>query len=303
LIFHDTPMDNRYYTKPPEFGAANFVMDFQMDIIDANHENIVIQKGPNLDHLTKTDKKQIAEIIMEIWSETAHQKRLCIHPMTIRKLLCVFCSCFTVLLVGVIAVGESNIYFVQSLSDRMKMIIAIALGVVSVIVLLLILCGMVFVMKRRAKIRDKWRGEFVQRLCAELVYFEQQHPQLTFSVIYPIPIWSRHVAARHPAATPPLQRGMAVDDGRRLVSAIWCYLRVSEGPIVTSDREPIYASTQWNGRKESESSRITGVNSTFSLNVEDQNVTDKNKKLSKKGNVQTGKFPVIAKKMGYKQLT
>ena len=176
-------------------------------------------------------------------------------------------------------------------------------------------------------IDDEWRDEFVQRLCGELVYFEQQHPDLVFSVIYPMRIWSRRTAT-----SPAIHRGSDCNEAQQtlhqteplrpsstsndFVSAIWCHLRVSEGSIVTSEREPIYDSTQWNMRRESESlSRITGITSTFSLQIEDHRQlngqskgggtkqNENGKALSKKGNVQTGRFPVIAKKMGYKQLT
>ena len=299
---------SRQYTKPPDFGAANFVMDFQMDIIDIDDVNILIKKGPNLNKLTKIEKEEIASVIMEIWTETAHQNRQCVPVRTLRKLLCLICCCFIVDLAALIAVIESNLHFIRNEENQeIRKILVIALGVCLVIILLIISCGMLLIIKRRTSKSDKWRNDFVRRLCGELIHFGEQRPDLIFSVIYPIPIWSRHSVT-----SPAIHRDEVIDhethrnSGNEFVSAIWCHLRVTEGAIVTAETEPIYDSTQWNMRKESGSlSRITGITSTLSLEIADYrslkgNVDDN--KLSKKGNVQTGKFP-IAKRMGYKQLT
>ena len=140
-------MHGRHYTKAPDFGAANFVMDFQMDTVEMDNANILIQKGPNLDKLTKHEKEHIASVIMDIWTETALRNRHCVDPNTIRKALCFGCCCFMVILVAMVAVLESNLYLIRS--ERMKQIVAIALGLCSVIILSLIFCGMLFVMKQR----------------------------------------------------------------------------------------------------------------------------------------------------------
>ena len=103
--------------------------------------------------------------------------------------------------------------------------------------------------------------------------------------------------------------------GDEYIKEIWCYLRVSEGPIITPDNEPIYESTHKNMRKNSEYSHITGITSAFSLQIEDdivvQNNTKKNssngwnnnnKKHVQQHSKFKTKFPVLAKAR-YSQLT
>ena len=208
--------------------------------------------------------------------------------------------------------------------------------------------------------REKWRDRFVKYLCQYIVELKQHYPNLTFSIIYPMHIHSRRVKTS-PAINNyndyemnrKLKENNKNDNnknrnnyngngnnngqqeneiirGNEYISAIWCYLRVSEGSIVTPDNEPIYESTNISMRKDSDYSRITGITSAFSLNIEDdgkslvsyntkKNSTTngigingqngkngknkKNNKLSKQGSVNHGGFPVLAKKMGYKQLT
>eukprot|EP01083_Nonionella_stella_P226823 805183_1 len=218
-----------------------------------------------------------------------------------------------------IGVLESNLPFFKT--DKIKQIIAIALGLVSVIVLAIILFGMLFVMQQRLAVKERWRHRFVTILCSYLIDLKQQYPNLTFSIIYPMNIYSRRVKtspAIHNNNNNKNEKMSLYNNenmysaprGDEYISEIWCYLRVSEGSIVTPDCEPIHQSTHVNMRKDSDFSRITGLTGQFSLQIEDDysniNTNGKNKnnkkKPSKKGNVQTGKFPVLAKKMGYKQL-
>merc|ERR550539_532775 len=104
-----------------------------MDLIDMNNENILIQKRPNLDKLSKHDKEHIAGIIMEIWAGSLHAHQYCLNAQSMRKLICFSCCCFMVILVAMIAVLESNIYIVRTTSQRTKLIIAICLGLCSII--------------------------------------------------------------------------------------------------------------------------------------------------------------------------
>ena len=168
---------------------------------------------------------------------------------------------------------------------------------------------------------DKWRSCFLKYLCSYIVTLKQRHSNLTFSIIYPMHIYSRRIK-QSPAINKKNERmrlyGNGNDNyvlrGDEYVSNIWCYLRVSEGSIVTPDIEPIYESTHVNMRKDSEFSRITGISQGFSLQIEDQCVSNsmnhtygnhsldahnnkKKQKPSKKGNVQTGKFPLLSKKL------
>eukprot|EP01084_Bolivina_argentea_P187708 323280_1 len=304
-----------HFYKPEDFGAANFVMDFQMDILDMNNPNILIKKGPNLDKLDKHDKNYIASTLMELWSETNHTNTLCFEPHTIKKCLCFGCCIYFILLVCMIAVLESNIPLFPS--NKMKQIVAISLGFISIVVLAIILFGMLLVMQRRSAAREKWRARFVNILCSYLIELKQQYSNLTFSIIYPMCIYSQRIKTHAIHSTSyhekvKLYRDSTVQHellrGDEYISAIWCYLRVSEGSIVTSDTEPIYQSTQHHIRrdsKDSEYSKVTSVTSAYSLQIEDD---DRMSNIiieppSKKGSVQTGKFPIRSKNGKFKYKT
>ena len=95
--------------------------------------------------------------------------------------------------------------------------------------------------------------------------------------------------------------------GDEYLSSIWCYLRVSEGSIVTPDNEPIYESSNPAMRKDSEFSRVTGITSAYSLQIEDDIIANNNNKknsqhVQDKNNKFATRFPVIAKAR-YSQLT
>ena len=137
------------FEKSSDFGAANFVMDFQMDLIDINNPNILIKKGPNLDQLDKHDKNNIASSIMELWeaSTNSNNNHILSNTNLIKKFLCFGCCVYIILLIGMIGILESNLPWFHN--DRTKHIIAISLGLLSVIILAIILFGMLFVMKQR----------------------------------------------------------------------------------------------------------------------------------------------------------
>lgn len=186
-------------------------------------------------------------------------------------------------------------------------------------------------------VREKWRDRFVKYLCIYITQLKQHYPNLTFSIIYPMSIYSHRIKTSPAISNSYNERQRLTDNrnndkdlqnGNIYISEIWCYLRVSEGPIVTPDNEPIYESTHVSMRKDSDYSRITGITSAFSLNIEDDSKSivamntmknansstnginnngkkngKNNKKLSKQGSVNHGGFPILAKKLGYKQLT
>jgi len=270
---------------------------------------------------------------MELWQESmsSNTNNRFSNTNIIKKFLCFGCCIYIILLIAMIAILESDLPWFKD--EKIKQIIAIALGLLSVIILAIILFGMLFVMQKRMAVREKWRDRFVNYLCAYITELKQHYPNLTFSVIYPMNIYSRRVKTS-PAITNEKRRlndncnnnNMEIKDGNVYISAIWCYLRVSEGSIITSDNEPIYESTNISMRKDSDYSRVTGITSAFSLNIEDDSKSivamntmknasstngmngkngknNNNKKLSKQGSVNHGGFPVLAKKMGYKQLT
>ena len=137
------------FAKSEDFGAANFVMDFQMDLIDIDNPNILIKKGPNLELLDKHDKNDIASSIMEIWQESMNSNANNRYSNTniIKKFLCFGCCIYIILLIGMIAVLESDLQWFQN--DKIKQIIAISLGLLSVIILAIILFGMLYVMQKR----------------------------------------------------------------------------------------------------------------------------------------------------------
>jgi len=317
------------FEKPADFGAANFVMDFQMDIIDINEPNILIKKGPNLDKMDKQDKNYISSAIMELWTdinESTENKRMCCsNTHTAKKFICFGCCIYIILLIALVAILESHLPIFPS--TETKQIVAIVLGGTSVVILALILFTVLCVMQQRASIKEKWRDRFVHYLCVYINDLKQQYPNLTFSIIYPILVYS-HRTKTSPAINHhktsylnDLNHSHADNEirGDEYVSAIWCYLRVSEGSIITTDSEPVLESTHENMRRDTDTySRITGVTLAYSLNIEDESRSmidmrnkkkssfakqNKKKKLSQKGSVQTGRFPVLAKKMGYKQLT
>lgn len=137
------------FQKSSDFGAANFVMDFQMDLIDINNPNILIKKGPNLELLDKDDKNNIASSIMELWQDSmnSNANRRYSNTNIIKKFLCFGCCIYIILLIAMIAILESDLPWFKD--EKIKQIIAIALGLLSVIILAIILFGMLFVMQKR----------------------------------------------------------------------------------------------------------------------------------------------------------
>eukprot|EP00486_Rosalina_sp_Unknown_P009818 CAMPEP_0201596722 /NCGR_PEP_ID=MMETSP0190_2-20130828/193352_1 /ASSEMBLY_ACC=CAM_ASM_000263 /TAXON_ID=37353 /ORGANISM="Rosalina sp." /LENGTH=142 /DNA_ID=CAMNT_0048057247 /DNA_START=444 /DNA_END=872 /DNA_ORIENTATION=+ len=59
------------------------------------------------------------------------------------------------------------------------------------------------------------------------------YPAFTFTVIYPVEVWRR---------SGKVEVWRRSGKNRRLV-AIWCYVRVTQGPCSTGHNEPIYATT------------------------------------------------------------
>ena len=141
-------MAHLQFQKSEDFGAANFVMDFQMDIIDLHNPNILIKKGPNLDLLDKHDKNDIASTIMELWSIADNSNNSCLKPNSIKKYLCCGCCLYILILLAMVGILESNFPFFD-MPDRIRRIIAIALGSLSITILIIILFGLLFLMQQR----------------------------------------------------------------------------------------------------------------------------------------------------------
>jgi len=123
--------------------------------------------------------------------------------------------------------------FVFALSTALALLIAFAfpdLRGVGLVVLLLMGFAVALAIQccaysRKIAIREQWGADVVSNLRERMTAWKQTWPALTYSIICPVEVWSGGGRS-----------------GRHL-EAIWCHVRVSQGPCVQGHNEPIFATT------------------------------------------------------------
>ena len=82
--------------------------------------------------------------------------------------------------------------------------------------------GMFMINARAQGIASEWRADIIGQLQTKMANWGSLYPAFTFTIIYPVEVWRRSTTRRNGRRR----------SSRKLV-AIWCYVRVTQGPCQT----------------------------------------------------------------------
>ena len=235
---------NTFYSKPDasfpiqyekrECRRGNMIVDFQMDIVKPELQSVQTVNGASAQLLGFKDREYIQERIKQIWDDTDFRR---IEEMNeiLKKAKNFYCSC-------------CGIFWI---------ILCIITGAFC---LICCMCYMAQTAKKMKgdyeRVSKEWQDLFIQNL-KNFIHEElkQKYPQLTFNLIYPVNIYQTLVTITYENNTPINQTQ------RPTIKNIYCYIRVSNGPLPISDSyEPFVDSTQ-----STNSQSIGGAMQTLSI--------------------------------------
>jgi len=193
----------------PQFSASTYVLDYSVNLLHPDRYGQIMQRnGPNLAAMPEQGRAQVIND-MNACLTSGDPLLIQRYARSRQYQMLAFALFFLGPIVLMIAVISS-----ESGAAVPFMIIAFIAGFI-------ILCRVGTQMRA---LGEQWRTGVVSKLREKLGVWGTMYPALTFSIIYPVEIWRRS------------------RNGRRLV-AVWCYVRVTQGPCVQGHNEPIFATT------------------------------------------------------------
>ena len=183
----------------PQFQATNYVLDFSINLLYPNAMGQVMERiGPNIGSFPQQGKNQVL-IDFNQCLNTANPQFIVDYNKS-RSWSCLF--------IIITFIGFPAGIVTLMLFSRIMGIAVIVAAVIFGFGGLLVMGG------KQREISRRWREEVLVKLHNKLSIWQGMYPAFTFTIIYPVEVWRRR------------------NKKRRLV-AIWCYVRVTQGPCQT----------------------------------------------------------------------
>jgi len=201
----------------PQFTATNYVLDYSINLLHPDRYGQVMQRlGPNINNFPGEGRNKVLSDFNE--SLQSANPALAAEYAKYRTYTWIM---FVLIIIGVLSFvlvpsmigGDSSGYI-------LGWIICLAAFIGGIV-------GICVVSVKTQAIARQWRTEIIENLQPKMATWAAMYPQFTFTIIWPVEVW---------------RRSGGKNRSRRLV-AIWCYVRVTQGPCTTGFNEPIYATT------------------------------------------------------------
>lgn len=193
----------------PQFTATNYVLDYSINLLHPDRYGQIMQRlGPNVNAFPAQAKNQVLSDFNEcltsanpaIVSEYSKYRNISYGAIAL------FIIGFVAFIVLIGADSDSS-SFAWTIMVFFFIGGAIAMCVVN---------------QKQRQLAEQWRAEIIGALQNKMANWSALYPAFTFTIIWPVEVWRRSHSRRNGRRR-----------RRKRLVAIWCYVRVTQGPCQT----------------------------------------------------------------------